>query len=126
MMKYCENCQRVFEETQRCPECGKQGSREVQPNDSCFLVSVGQIWADMILDVFKRNDIPFLKQGRMGAGMAMITGIPLETYSIFVPYAYYDKAREIADSIFPEDGAETPDEEEFEFDPSQEHEEEEP
>jgi hypothetical protein len=126
MMKYCEKCQRVFDEAQRCPECGKPGDREAAASDSCFLLSTGQIWADMILDVFKQNDIPFLKQGRMGAGMAMITGIPLETYSIFVPFSYYDQAREIADSIVPEDGLETPDDQEFDFDPSMEHEEEEP
>ena len=120
---YCERCSRLFE-GDVCPECRKKG-REPQAEDSCFLLSVGQIWADMACDILKQNEIPYLKQGRMGAGMSMLTGIPLETYSLYVPYSDYEKAREITDVLA--DSEESADEEgeAYDFDPEQEHEEEE-
>lgn len=119
---YCERCYRLTEE-EVCPECGKRSLRPVREDDPCFVVSTGQIWADMVGDVLNQNEIPFLKQGRMGAGMAMLTGLPLETYSLYVPYTYFEQAKEIVNSIIAEPGDNEPAEEAFE--PSEETEEEE-
>ncbi|MDO5325728.1 MAG: hypothetical protein Q4G00_03290 [Clostridia bacterium] len=95
---YCESCCRLTD-TETCPECGKKLLRPVRENDPCFVLSTGQIWADMVCDVLKQNEIPFLKQGRMGAGLTMLTGIPLETYSLYVPYSHFEQAKEIADAL---------------------------
>ena len=106
---YCERCCRLTD-AEACPECGKRQLRPVREDDPCFVLSTGQIWADMVCDVLKQNDIPFLKQGRMGAGMAMLTGIPLETYSLYVPYSHFEQAKEIAESLIAEPGGEDVDE----------------
>lgn len=96
---YCERCHRILE-GDVCPECGKKAKREVTAEDSCLLLSVGQIWADMACDVLDQEKIPYLKQGSIGAAMAMLTGMATETYQIYVPYSYYDKAKEIIDPLF--------------------------
>ena len=119
---YCEHCCRLTD-AEACPECRKRQLRPVREEDPCFVLSTGQIWADMVCDVLKQNNIPFLKQGRMGAGMAMLTGIPLETYSLYVPYSHFEHAKEIADSLIAEPGADES-EEDIEADEEMEDEEE--
>lgn len=120
-MKYCEKCLRLFE-GEICPECGKRTGREPRAEDSCLLLSVGQIWADMACDILGQNEIPYLKQGRLGAGMAVLTGLPLETYCIYVPYREYEKARELTGILLPAPSGE--EEQDFDFDPNEEHEDE--
>ena len=49
-----------------------------------------------------QEKIPYLKQGSLGAAMAVLTGLSLEVYSLYVPFAQYEKAREITEPIFSE------------------------
>ena len=39
--------------------------------------------------------------------MAMITGLSLETFSLYVPYSHYEQARELTDALFRETAEET-------------------
>ena len=96
---YCERCRRLTE-GDVCPECGKKCKREAQADDLCFLWSGGQIWADMAADVLEQEHIPVLRQGSLGAAMTVLTGLSLETYSLFVPFSHYDQAKEITDALF--------------------------
>lgn len=96
---YCERCQRLVE-GEKCPSCGKKCKRDVQADDLCLVRSIGQIWADMFCDVLQQNEIPYYKQSDIGAGMAMLTGLQMETFSIFVPYSRYEEAKETADALF--------------------------
>ena len=98
---YCERCQRLTE-GEICPECGKKCHRDPLPEDPCFLLSGGQIWVDMACELLDQEKIPYLKQGSLGAAMTVLTGFSLEMYSLYVPYAQYDRAREITQAVFPE------------------------
>ena len=96
---YCEYCKRLVE-GDRCSFCGKKCKRDVQADDLCPVRSIGQIWADMLCDVLQQNEIPYYKQSDIGAGMAMLTGLHMESFSIFVPYSRYEEAKETADALF--------------------------
>ena len=98
-MLYCENCRRLYKEDQVCPECRKAKGRAPKEDDACFVFSGGQIWTDMLCEVFSQNDIPFIRQGRLGAGMAMLTGLSNETYEVYTPYARYEEAAEITEAF---------------------------
>ena len=96
---YCERCQRLTE-GEVCPECGKKCRRDALPEDPCFLLSGRQIWVDMACELLDQEKIPYLKQGSLGAAMTVLTGLSLEVYSLYVPFAKYEKAREITEAIF--------------------------
>ena len=96
---YCEYCHRLVD-GEKCPACGKKCKRDVQADDLCLVRSIGQIWADMLCDVLQQNEIPYFKQSDIGAGMAMLTGLQMESFSIFVPYSRYEEAKETADALF--------------------------
>lgn len=117
---YCEHCQRLTE-GEICPECGKKCKRDALPEDPCFLLSGGQIWVDMACELLDQEKIPYLKQGSLGAAMTVLTGLSLEMYSLYVPYAQYERAREITQAVFPE-GEESEGEEAFDDDPNIERE----
>ncbi len=120
---YCERCKRLTE-GDMCPECGKPCKRDALPEDPCFLLSGGQIWADMACDLLDQEKIPYLKQGSLGAAMTVLTGLSLENYSLYVPFAQYERAQEIAQTVFPE-GEAPAEEEEFDDGPEIERESEE-
>ncbi len=96
---YCESCRRLVE-GDRCPLCGKKCKRDVEADDLILVRSTSQIRADMFCDVLQQNEIPYYKQSDIGAGMAMLTGLQMESFSIFVPYSRYEEAKEISDALF--------------------------
>ena len=98
---YCERCQRLTD-GEVCPECGKKCRRDPLPEDPCFLLCSGQIWVDMACELLDQEKIPYLKQGSLGAAMTVLTGLSLEKYSLYVPYAQYERASEITRTVFPE------------------------
>ena len=117
---YCERCQRLTE-GEICPECGKKCKRDALPEDPCFLLSGRQIWVDMACELLDQEKIPYLKQGSLGAAMTVLTGLSLEIYSLYVPFAQYDRAKEITQTVFPE-GEESEAEEASDDDPGIERE----
>ncbi len=98
---YCERCQRLTE-GESCPECGRKCRRDALPEDPCFLLSGRQIWVDMACELLDQEKIPYLKQGSLGAAMTVLTGFSLETYSLYVPFSQYERAREITQTVFAE------------------------
>ena len=117
---YCERCKRLTE-GEICPECGKACHRDALPEDPCFLLSGGQIWVDMACELLDQEKIPYLKQGSLGAAMTALTGFSLEQYSLYVPFAQHDRAKEITQAVFPE-GEEAGEEECCDDDPDIERE----
>ena len=107
---YCERCQ-LLTEGEICPECGKKCRRDPLPEDPCFLLSCGQIWADMACDLLEQEKIPYLKQGSVGAAMTVLAGFSIEQYSLYVPFAQYERAKEITRAVIP--GGEEAEAEEF-------------
>ena len=98
-MLYCETCGFLYREGEKCPLCRKDRGRAPRPEDPCFLAEKGQIESDMLEDVLRQNGVPCMKKSVAGAGIAMFTGLMLESFRLFVPYAELEKAAEIADSL---------------------------
>lgn len=101
---YCEKCRHVFE-GERCPNCKKGRERPVRPEDPCFLTEKAAPWNGMLADVLQQNGIPFLTDGRMGAGLAVQVGGMLESSRFYVRWDDFDRANAIVDELFGEDSA---------------------
>ena len=101
---YCERCRIIFE-GDRCPDCRKLRTREAAPDDPVFLTEKGQPFSGMLADVLAQHDIPFVKSGRLGAGLAARVGSMLESERFYVRFADLGRAGDIVDELF---GADTP------------------
>ena len=99
---YCEKCKHLFE-GERCPNCKKGLVREVRNDDPCFLAEKGQPWGGMLADVLRQNNIPFLTDGRMGAGLATQVGSLLESRRFYVRFDDLNRANALVDELFGED-----------------------
>lgn len=91
-MLYCETCKELLDAP--CPQRGHQ-TREPKSNDPVLLMRGDPIRAGMMEEIIRQADIPVLKEGLLGAGMTMWTGGMLEEHSLFVPFAAYERAKEL-------------------------------
>ena len=57
----------------------------------------------MLSDVLRQNDIPYLLDGRMGAGLAVQVGSMLESARFYVRWDDYERAESIVEELFGED-----------------------
>ena len=96
---YCEKCKRLFE-GERCPHCRRSRVRPVRAEDPCYLTERSAPWSDMLADVLRQNGIPFLTEGRMGAGLAVRVGSMLESSRFFVRRDDLERTGEIVDALF--------------------------
>lgn len=96
---YCEKCGLIFEEN-RCPACGNQNVRPPMPGDLCFLTEREALWAEMLEDVLKQNDIPCLTKNVLGAGLALKVGPMWERVRFYVPYSRLQNAKTLVDQLF--------------------------
>ncbi|MBR4234444.1 MAG: hypothetical protein IKR85_00095 [Clostridia bacterium] len=103
MLKYCENCMLLYEQT-KCPKCRSRKGREPQDDDFCKLTERRAVYSSMLAEALTNNGIPNVTRGRLGAGLAMSVGPVLESVMVFVPYSLLDRAREIEEEMFAEDG----------------------
>ncbi len=92
-MLYCLQCRELMDAP--CPT-RRHETRDPQPDDQVLLFRGDSIQAGIMEAMLRDEGLPFLKEGRLGAGMATWAGEMLEYYSIYVPYALYDKANELA------------------------------
>ena len=100
---YCERCSFAFE-GDVCPLCGKRKHlRPARAEDLCFLAEKDQIWGEMLSDVLRQNNIPFLRKGAMGAAMALRAGPGQERYRFFVAYRDLRRARGAVEQLFGEE-----------------------
>ena len=60
------------------------------------------IWAEMLLEVLRDNDIPCASMPVLGAGFSMRTGTP-ERLKIYVPEDRLSQAQELMAELFPAD-----------------------
>ena len=99
MQTYCDNCYVTFDGA-RCPVCGKKCGRGPEPSDPVFLTEKEQIWSDMLADVLKQHDIPFMGKNVLGAGLALKTGPLRERVRFYVPYEKLSEAADIVEELF--------------------------
>lgn len=66
-----------------------------------LLVEKEEMWAKMLIQVLKDNNIPCVSIPVLGAGFVARTGIQ-ERLKVHVPSDRIDEAKEILDELFPE------------------------
>lgn len=69
------------------------------PNDYRLLAVKESIWAEMLLDVLKDNNIPCTALPVHGAGMVLKGGV-VEELKIYVPANWFARAEELRDILF--------------------------
>jgi hypothetical protein len=99
MSRYCGICCRLFD-GKRCPVCGRRSTRDVEPDDLCFLTEKEMIWSGMLADVLKQRGIPFTQKSVLGAGLAAITGTVCERVRFYVFYSQLEEAGAIVEELF--------------------------
>ena len=99
---YCEKCKTAFEDD-ICPACGSRKVRPARADDLCFLAEKDQIWGEMLSDVLRQNEIPFLRKGTMGAGFALTVGPGMERYRFYVSFCDLNQAKSAVEQLFGDD-----------------------
>lgn len=98
---YCKHCRQVMD-ADFCPDCRKP-TRQPEADDICFLAEREHPWSDILCDVLKQEGIPFLRQSNLGHGLTAMIGHGLELESLYVNWQDWEKARQVAESLFSED-----------------------
>ncbi len=98
MKMYCENCCLLFDAA-KCPECGRRG-REVRDEDYCLLTEKQEMWAEMLADALRQNEIEALLRSVNGAALSLFTGPAGSFCQVFVPYRDMEKAAWVEESLF--------------------------
>ena len=96
-MYYCEKCRMIMKEN-CCSVCGKKKLREVQDDDFCFFVALDADKTRFFEENLESHGIP---SASLGAGLDLRTR-GSSTYKIYVPYAFFDKAKELYKLLFGE------------------------
>lgn len=119
-MLYCEKCMLLCE-SGKCPVCsqklfGAQKLREVKDNDPVLLTKQDRIAAGLLEPVLRDNNIPYLKEGNLGAGLTAELGDMMEEYRFYIPYGKLEEGRDIVESLFGNSSDDPDDDEEDEDD----------
>ena len=99
MPQYCIKCRRPVE-SESCPICGRKRLRPITGEDACFLTELKEPWSDMLAEILTREEIPVLRQGAAGVGLAAEIGMFPERHQFFVPYACLEKGQVLAEAFF--------------------------
>ena len=59
-------------------------------------------WSGMLADVLRQQDIPFLSDGRLGAGLAVYSGTIRESIRFYVRWDDMERAIAIVEELFGE------------------------
>lgn len=97
--RYCPGCH-VLVRGSRCPECGSRWLEPPAQADFCRLTERELLWAGVLEDCFRQNDIPYIAQNVKGAGFTARAGTMLETTKFYVRYGWLDKARALEEQLF--------------------------
>ena len=92
-MLYCIQCRELMD-----APCGirRHETRAPQTGDQVLLFRGDSIQAGILTSMLKEENLPFLREGRMGAGLTTWAGEMMESYSLYVPFERYDQASELA------------------------------
>ena len=71
-------------------------------NGYVLLIEKEEMWARMLMDVLRDNEIPFATRSVYGAALVIRAGMH-ERLKIYVPSEFFNKASELADELFSAD-----------------------
>lgn len=94
-MYFCERCNRLVEHG-RCSLCGIRKLRKVKDTDFCYLTTVSDSGKNYFEETLKANAIPVTM---FGEGVS-IWSLGSTQFKVYVPYGYYDQAKEIYNLLF--------------------------
>ena len=92
-MHYCVDCRELMDAP--CPK-RRHVTRAPEEGDQVLLFRGDPVQAGILDAMLRDAGIPFLREGRLGSGMTAWAGEMLENYSVYVPWALYDRANELA------------------------------
>ncbi len=92
-MLYCEKCRALVDN--RCEKTG-HATRSVREQDPVLVFKGDPIQAGQLEEMLRDQDIPYLKEGLLGAGMTTWAGPMMELFSFYVPYSRLEAAEELA------------------------------
>lgn len=96
---YCPNCN-VLIKGEHCPVCGNQNLREPRADDYCFLTEKELIWACVLEDILKQNDISYVTRNVLGAGLTTKVGSAQERIRFYVTFIHYAAAHNLEQDYF--------------------------
>lgn len=94
MILYCANCQKLFEDTQKCPDCLFSKLREPTSQDPVPLAKLDYMRAEMLGALLDDAQIPYTRTGGVASAFGMNVGMRLDVIRFFVPYGALERARE--------------------------------
>ncbi len=100
MEMYCESCKTVFD-NDTCPYCGSKKVRLPAYNDYCYLKEMDYMWGKLLEDALKDSGIPAVSF--MPRGKALVRRNRQDRVAIYVPYEFFDTAKEIDGQLFSEE-----------------------
>jgi hypothetical protein len=75
-------------------------NRRQENSEYIFLTEQEPMWGEMLADILKQNEIPFVIQKALGGGLADRVGPLLERYAFYVSCGYLGKAQQITEEFF--------------------------
>ncbi len=96
-MKYCENC-RALCESDCCSICESTELREVKGDDYCYLTECAENFGELLNVTLTDMQIPCALMP-FGNGARSALGLNLGNFRVFVPYEYYENARDVLDQL---------------------------
>ncbi len=96
MQKYCPKCQKLFSDTDFCPECRRNPKLVIpEPNDPVLLDKVDYLKAEMLKPLLKDHGIPALFKGGHADAFGMNIGMRLDVIDVLVPFSAYEEAENV-------------------------------
>lgn len=91
-MNYCAHCKLLTPKT-TCPACSKKDLGEVKKDDFCLLLECDSLFGEMLEEVLQEEGIPCAKIAE-GTGVRSALGLSLEKFRMYVPYGFYEQAKD--------------------------------
>ena len=100
--RYCPKCHVLVRNT-RCPLCGRRWLEEPESEDYCFLTEKELVWAGVLEDCFRQNQILYLTESTLGAGLTAKAGSMFESIKFYVRYDDFHRAEALTEELFSSD-----------------------
>lgn len=95
MMRYCEKCQVLSKDGEKCPLCGNKALRSARADDPVLLFTTRQEEAERIATAFDDEKIPHMERMLDGGYTGIVLGRSrCASMEIFVPFGEIGRARD--------------------------------